>query len=69
MIRESIITSLKNQGVSQRRCALDCGIAPQTMNDFLKGRRNLPFEKLETVLKYLKIELLLKNNCPLQDNS
>jgi len=57
MIRETIIIALKNQGVSQRRCALDCGIAPQTMNDFLKGRRNLPFEKLETVLEYLKIEL------------
>lgn len=57
MIRESIQQALKYQVVSQRRCAIDCGIAPQTMNDFLKGRRNLPFEKLERILTYLKIEV------------
>jgi lambda repressor-like predicted transcriptional regulator len=57
MIRESIITALKNQGVSQRRCALDCGIAPQTFNNFLKGHRPLPLDKLERVMDYLKIEM------------
>jgi transcriptional regulator with XRE-family HTH domain len=57
MIRESIITALKNQGVSQRRCALDCGIAPQTFNNFLKGHRPLPLDKLERVMNYLKIEM------------
>lgn len=57
MIRESIQQALKDQGVSQRRCALDCGIAPQTMNDFIRGRRNLPFDKLERVLTYLKITI------------
>jgi transcriptional regulator with XRE-family HTH domain len=57
MIRESIQQALKSQGVSQRRCALDCGIAPQNLNQFLKGRRQMPFDKLERILKYLKIEM------------
>jgi transcriptional regulator with XRE-family HTH domain len=57
MIREIIIQTLKEQGVSQRRCALDCGITPQTMNDFLRGRRPLPFWKLERIMEYLKIEM------------
>lgn len=57
MIREAITTALKNQGVSQRRCALDCGITPQTMNNFLKGHRPLPLDKLERVIEYLKIKM------------
>lgn len=57
MIREIIIQSLKTQGVSQRRCALDCGIAPQHLNNFLRGRRPLPFWKLERIMEYLKIEM------------
>lgn len=57
MIRESIIQSLKAQGVSQRRCALDCAILPQVFNDYLHERRNLPYEALERVLQYLKIEV------------
>jgi transcriptional regulator with XRE-family HTH domain len=57
MIRESIIQALKDQGVSQRLCALDCGIAPQTLNNFIKGHRPLPLDKLEKVLTYLKIEV------------
>lgn len=57
MIRKTITTALKNQGVSQRRCALDCGITPQTMNNFLKGHRPLPLDKLEKVIEYLKIEM------------
>lgn len=55
MIRETIITTLQTRGVSQRRCALNCGIAPQTFNNFLKGHRPLPLDKLERVIEYLKI--------------
>jgi lambda repressor-like predicted transcriptional regulator len=57
MIRKTITTALKNQGVFQRRCALDCGITPQTMNNFLKGHRPLPLDKLERVIEYLKIKM------------
>jgi len=48
---------LKDQGVSQRRCALDCGIAPQNMNQFLKGRRQMPVGMIEKIMQYLKIEM------------
>jgi transcriptional regulator with XRE-family HTH domain len=57
MIRESIISALKDQGVSQRRCALDCGITAQGFNHYLKGRRPLPYSDLEKVLTYLKLKL------------
>lgn len=57
MIRETIITTLQARGVSQRRCALDCDIMPQTLNNFLKGHRPLPMDKLERVMNYLKIEM------------
>ena len=58
MIRESIIAALKAQGVAQRRCALDCDIDPTTLNNFLKGRRGLPVENVEKVLKYLNLDLI-----------
>lgn len=57
MIRESIIQALKTQGVSQRRCAIDCGIAPQNLNQFLKGRRQMPVSTIEKIMQYLKIEM------------
>lgn len=57
MIRESIQQALKSQGVSQRRCALDCGMAPQNLNQFLKGRRQMPVGTIEKIMQYLKIEL------------
>lgn len=65
MIRESIITALKNQGVSQRRCALDCGITPQIFNNFLKGHRPLPLKQIEIVLKYLNVQVSSSSaDCP-----
>lgn len=57
MIRESIQQALKSQGVSQRRCAIDCGIAPQNLNQFLKNRRPMPVDMIERVMQYLKIEM------------
>jgi len=57
MIRETILLTLKSQGVSQRRCALDCEILPQNFNNFLRGKRPLPLEKLEKVMEYLKIKI------------
>ena len=58
MIREAIIAALKSQGVAQRRCALDCGIDPTTLNNFLKNRRGLPVENVEKVLNYLKLDIM-----------
>ena len=57
MIRETITATLKARGLSQRRCALDCGITPQTLNNFLNGHRPLPLDKLERVIEYLKIKM------------
>jgi len=57
MIRETVTATLKARGLSQRRCAIDCGIAPQTLNNFLNGHRPLPLDKLERVIEYLKIKM------------
>ena len=58
MIREKIIASLKAQGVAQRRCALDCGIDISNFNHFLKGRRPLPLEDVEKILRHLNLRIM-----------
>jgi len=57
MIREAIKTAMKSQKVTQRRLAEDCGVYFTSLCHFLKGRRPLPLDQVERVLKYLKIDL------------
>ena len=57
MIRERILSELKHQGLSQRQMALDLGLTPQNVSSFLRGKRQFPVDKIEAILKYLKIEL------------
>jgi lambda repressor-like predicted transcriptional regulator len=61
MIREAILTALKEKGISQRKCAIENGIQYTAFNHFMNRRRALPFEDLEKVLKYLNIELKIQN--------
>lgn len=55
MIRETIRKALAERGITQKKLAEDLGIAPQTICDYLNGRRNLPYDKLEAVIGYLGI--------------
>lgn len=57
MIREKIISELAGQGKTQRSVCTACNLDPMNFNHYLKGRRTLPVDKLERVLKYLKIDL------------
>ena len=58
MIREAIISALKEQKISQRQCAIDCEFDYQNFNHFLKNKRPFPLEDIEKVLKYLKLEII-----------
>lgn len=60
MIREAILKTLKDQSISQRKCAIDCKIDPADLNGFLKGRKELSREKTESVMEYLNLEIRLK---------
>lgn len=56
MIREAILTKLKEKNISQRKCAIECGIDCINFNHFLKGHRSFPFEDIEKVLIYLDLK-------------
>ena len=53
MIRMRIKAALKARKMSQKELAEAVGIAPQTVCDYLAGRRNLPYETLEKVFDLL----------------
>ena len=57
MIREAIKKRLIEKKISQRRCALDNDIDYNNFNKFLLGKRALPFDDLEKVLKYLLLRV------------
>ena len=57
MIREAIGKRLKERKISQRQCALACGLDYQNFNAFLNGRRPLPLESLEAVLSFLELKI------------
>lgn len=62
MIREKIIETMRSKGVTQKEIAGKCDISVSNLNHYLRGRRNLPVEKIEQILSYLSIGL--KNLVP-----
>jgi len=57
MFREVIQAELKKKRISQRKCARDNGIHHQNLNEFLLGKRSIPYNDIEKILNYLSIEL------------
>lgn len=53
MIRQRIRDALAAKGIAQKELAAAVGVAPQTICDYLAGRRNLPYETLEKVFTHL----------------
>ena len=53
MIRERIEKKMLEVGISQRQLAKDINIAQSSLNDFLRGRRAIPFTKLEAIFERL----------------
>lgn len=58
MIREAIITRLKELNISKRKCAIDNEIIYQSFNQFLLGSRPLPLSDIEKVLDYLELRIV-----------
>lgn len=58
VIREAIKKALIDQKISQRKCAIDCGVYYHNFNQYLTGKRaTLPLDDIENVLKYLRLTI------------
>jgi transcriptional regulator with XRE-family HTH domain len=57
MFREAITNRIKELGLSKRKVAIDVGIIYQNFNQYLLGKRPLPHDDIEAVLKYLDLEI------------
>lgn len=57
MIREAIIKAIKDQRISQRQVAIRSGTDYRNFNEFIRGKRPLPLEKLNAILRELKLEI------------
>ena len=60
MIRETIKEAMKFRSVKQIELAEYIGVTKGTMSAFLAGRVNLGQDKIETILKYLSIDLVIR---------
>ena len=60
MIKEAIIGELNRRNISKRKCASDCGFLDdyRHFNEYLKGQRGYPIEKIEKVLTYLNLKIV-----------
>lgn len=60
MIREVINEAIKMRGVSKTRLADICQTDRGNFSHFLAGRRMMPLDKLEVLLRVLEIEFVIK---------
>lgn len=61
MIREKINEAMKLRGVKAIDLAERIGVTRSTMSLFLNGKMNLGQHRLEEILKYLDIKLVIKD--------
>lgn len=61
MIRETIKEAIKLRNVKQKELAELLGITKSTMSLFLSGKTNLGQDKIEMILDYLKIKLVIED--------
>lgn len=60
MIRESIKEAMQIRKVKSKDLAEHIGIAKSTMSLFLNSKTNLGQDKIESMLDYLRIGLIIK---------
>lgn len=60
MIRETIKEAMKIRKVKAKDLADHIGIARSTMSLFLNSKMNLGQDKIEAILKYLNIKLIIE---------
>lgn len=61
MIREVVREAMKLRKVTGKDLAEYVGIANSSISQFLTGKMNLGQEKIELILEYLGIELVIKD--------
>jgi transposase len=52
-----VLDELKKRGISRYRLAKETGIGYSTIREWLAQKHDLPSEKLQIILKYLKLEI------------
>lgn len=56
-IRESIIHFQDKQGISNLTICKECEIVTTTYASFRNGKRPLPYEQLQRILDFLKLQI------------
>lgn len=62
MIRDIVKESMKLRKVKSKDLAEHIGLSESSMSLFLNGKMNLGQNKIEYILEYLNIELVIKKN-------
>lgn len=60
MIRETIKEAMKIRKVKSKELAEHIALSESAMSLFLNGKMNLGLNKIESILEYLNIELVIK---------
>ena len=60
MIRETIREAMRIRKVKSKDLAEHIGLSESSMSLFLNGKMNLGLNKIESILEYLNIELVIK---------
>ena len=60
MIRETIKEAMRIRKVKSKDLAEHIGLSESSMSLFLNGKMNLGQNKIESILEYLNIELVIK---------
>lgn len=60
MIRETIREAMRIRKVKSKDLAEHIGLSESSMSLFLNGKMNLGQNKIESILEYLNIELVIK---------
>lgn len=61
MIREAILKAMEEQNVSQVSLAEHLGIGRSSVSNYLSGKRKLSIENIEKAMKFLNLDIVLKN--------
>lgn len=62
MIRETIKEAMRIRKVKSKDLAEYIGLSESSMSLFLSGKMNLGLNKIESILEYLNIGLVIKND-------
>ncbi|WP_373720509.1 helix-turn-helix domain-containing protein [Bacteroides heparinolyticus] len=62
MIREKIKQAMYIRGISASEMSKSLGISKSILSSFLSGKSGIGIDKMESILDYLRIELVINLN-------